>query len=181
MAGEKKTKEDLIFLYKSFLNTFSNFNLIVFYGTLLGIIRDNDFIKDDDDLDFLLNDDDCDKFVAELKNRNIVYKKFSKSKKILLIQCFFDDIGPIDVYMYSKNLEEYILIPWDGDILFKKNEIFPLHQISFYGKQCLVPNLCEQIIEQIYGDNWRIPLSKKSYLWGEITKVKTLKKIEGQI
>lgn len=175
MGKNKNTKNDLLFLYNSFLSLFSNFTFIAFYGTLLGIIRDNDFINGDDDLDFLLDEKDSNNFILQLDENKINYRKLKKNS-VSLIQCSFNNIGPIDIYLYF-DYDEYIRVPWDGNLLFAKKDIFPLKNIVFYDKKCIIPNESEKILEQIYGDNWKIPLNKKSYQWKEITKVNTVAKM----
>ena len=63
---KKKNLENLI----SSIETLKNFEYFVFYGTLLGIVRENNIIEHDDDIDFLINID----------HRNEVMDKFKFSK-----------------------------------------------------------------------------------------------------
>ena len=48
------SKENLIGLYKKYTPILKNHNidLILFYGSLLGYVRENDLLNEDDDIDF---------------------------------------------------------------------------------------------------------------------------------
>ncbi len=158
-------------LYNNFSDFFLKYNLIIFYGTLLGIIRNNDFIENDDDIDLLLNISDLNNFLNDLDEKNVVYRKHIKKNEIPVIQCFYENIGPIDIYVYNEYKNDDILIKWDGGQLYAKKDIFPLKEIIFYDKKCLIPNNSEEILRQIYGKDWMIPTSKK-YKWKDMTEVR---------
>ena len=55
-----------------------NIEYFIFYGTLLGIIRENNIIKGDDDIDFLVNH----KFKKTLLRRMKLDKSFKVNKKV---------------------------------------------------------------------------------------------------
>jgi phosphorylcholine metabolism protein LicD len=69
MAGKNKKREHLIFIFQYIMNFLSKANLtfILFYGSLLGYLRDGNFIDNDDDIDILMDKKDMDKLTEFLK------------------------------------------------------------------------------------------------------------------
>ena len=59
---------------KSVSNIIKNLEHFIFYGSLLGIIRDQNIIKNDDDVDFLIN--------YKLKKKVLDKMKFDNSFKL---------------------------------------------------------------------------------------------------
>jgi hypothetical protein len=66
-----------------------------------------------------------------------------------------------------------ILIRWDGNLLFKQSDIFPLKPLCFNEYNVFIPNKTETILAQIYGKKWNIPRSK-DYNWDNINTVDRL-------
>ena len=52
-----KTKHQIIYLKNLifFSKKFKKYKPVIFYGTLLGIVRENSIIKNDDDIDLLVD------------------------------------------------------------------------------------------------------------------------------
>ena len=52
-----KTKQQILYLEEliNFSQKLKKYKPVIFYGTLLGIERENNIIKNDDDLDFLVD------------------------------------------------------------------------------------------------------------------------------
>ena len=71
---QKRYLDDLKFIFK-LLKDYSPF---VFYGTLLGITRENNLIKGDDDIDILININYKKEVISILKNT----ESFKQSKGI---------------------------------------------------------------------------------------------------
>jgi hypothetical protein len=89
-------------LYGAIMGLLSPFSLIAFYGTLLGITRDNQLIDGDDDIDVL----------APLSSRNAIMtcvKSNTKGRIRIglntdrILQLFVGDLGPFDIYFYREH------------------------------------------------------------------------------
>jgi len=98
MAGIKKNKEKLQKLYKYVLEQFidTGIEFTLFYGTLLGYIRENDFIENDDDIDVIVNKKDYNKVMENISKKNLKTGIINQD----IIQIFMNDIGPFDIYFY---------------------------------------------------------------------------------
>ena len=178
MAGNKKSIQKLVKLYKNIMNflQFIDIKLILFYGSLLGYGRGDEFIEGDDDIDVIVSRNDFNKMKEYIKNNIHKYPNIRvgiNEKDIL--QLFYKKIGPFDIYAYNDNNTD-ILLAWDGNLLFDKNMIFPLQKIKFNEYKIYTPNNIIEILEQIYGDSWYIPTNKNDYNWNDINTVRKLDK-----
>ena len=161
MAGSKKSKELLSLLFKFCYGMLKkhNINFIPFYGTLLGIIRENDFIEKDDDIDVLIDYNDYQKVLKMIKVEKI---KTRKVKNNFIQLCLPSGEGPIDIYFYNK-LSKDIVIGWEKNSLYSINDIFPLKKMIFKDKEITIPINANKILKIIYGDNYLTPLGKESF------------------
>lgn len=166
-----KSKKILLLLYKYICNILNNNNIefIVFYGTLLGIIRNNDFIEDDDDIDILVSIDNYEKILDIITNQKI--KTGIVNESIIQLTLPTGE-GPIDIYFYHKINNKDILIKWDGDLLYSQKDIFPVKKIKFKNKQILIPSNSHNILKETYGKNYLIPMKKNEYSWYNINNVR---------
>ena len=181
MAGKKRTIQELKLLYY-FVMRFLKYcpiDIILFYGTLLGLYRDKNFINDDD-IDVIVSRKNY-ILLKEYIDKNIHnYSYISLGiNNESIIQLYYNEIGPFDIYIYdnytdNKNID-YILLRWDGNLLFEKQYIFPLKTISFNNFNISIPKHTKTILKQIYGKDWKIPqIKNKDYIWTEINTVKCL-------
>lgn len=140
-------------------------NLFICYGTLLGCIRDNDFIPHDDDVDvcFLADEEGLDAAVDEF--RNVVGTLTDVGHEIQS-----DSSAQFHWRLQGTSLD--VFMAWmEGDRLymynaggtFSRDQIYPLVDREFRGHQVLIPNESEALLEMIYGPGWRIP--DPSFQW----------------
>ena len=158
MAGDKKNLQQLNFLFIQIMKILSKTNIkfILFYGTLLGYIRNNEFIDGDDDIDVLMNRKDLpvlNKAINDNTNITVI------NHRDYLIQLFYNDIGPFDIFIYDDRPKD-ILIKWDAWALYYRTLIFPLKPIKFKGYNVFIPQNSHIILQQNYGKDYIIPQRK---------------------
>jgi hypothetical protein len=179
MTGKKHTTEQLIVLYKNIMEFLKDADItfILFYGSLLGYHRDGCFIENDDDIDVLIDRANFDKLRLYIQNNIEKYPNISSNNNTYyyILQLWFGDLGPFDIYPFEDHSSEHILIRWDGDLLYKKSEIYPINIVNIYGYNIGIPHNTEALMLETYGSNWKIPQTKHiDYEWDNITTVKRL-------
>ena len=166
------SKENLIGLYKKYTPILKNHNidLILFYGSLLGYVRENDLLNEDDDIDFLVSRSQYESLIECLKKvDNCIVKIFEDQ---ITIYDYEYGSGPYDICIYD-DYDKDILIKWDSNSLYSKEDIYPLKSIKFHDIDIFIPKDSKEILRQTYGDDYMIPRPKnKDYNWLEITKVR---------
>jgi lipopolysaccharide cholinephosphotransferase len=174
MGKGEYTQEELTSMFIGVIDFLkeSNIPIILYYGTLLGFVRDNSFISGDDDIDVLVSKKDF------VKLKTFISKKMKTNSHIkfgividYFFQLYYNGLGPFDFYSYDID-NDNILIKWDGGILYPQKYIFPLESTNWHGFQVYIPNNSEAILQMTYGENWKIPKKKTEYDWWQITNVK---------
>jgi hypothetical protein len=171
------TREELTLLYTKVMQFLqkSEIKITLFYGSLLGYFRDNDFIENDDDIDVIVSRNDYNKLMNYL-NINLPNEpsiKLGITHKNI-IQLYHNHIGPFDIYIYDTHLNN-ILLKWDGYLLFDNNLIFELKPVIFKNIEIYIPSNIEKIIVLLYGLNWNVKQVKNvDYVWENVTTVKKM-------
>lgn len=132
------------------------------FGTLLGAVREHDFIGHDCDIDLSMHEKYKDKLlqaIPELYELGIklcryYYKgtiySFHYKGIICDINVVFEPIFPYNIWFY-KTLEQ----------LYPKKYSVETEYIDFLGEQYEVPKNPERCLAYMYGDDWRIPQKGK--------------------
>jgi len=148
------------------VNLIKDLNYCIFFGTLLGFIRENNIIKSDDDIDFLIEHSDIDQLIEILTNNG-----FSLSGKKDYFLSFFNkkikEPHTIDFYIYYLN-QSSITIPTSiyGNSYFKLKRhnlvldqklFFPIIVNNFGVK---IPYQSKDLVKILYGKRWSEQLTK---------------------
>jgi phosphorylcholine metabolism protein LicD len=168
------SKKELLASYTSFMEILKELNIIpiLFYGNLLGLYRENDFIDGDDDIDVLLTREQL-KIVYEycIKKGYDVWcafyyhlAKYDEASFMHISQYH------ADIYLY-KIIGNVIYIEWTEHSVYPLHDIFPLRTVYFHGFNVHIPSNTHKVITDTYGDNWNTPMTKSDYNWSAITKV----------
>lgn len=126
---------------------------VLFFGTLLGLVRQQGFIKYDTDVDVLVFSEDYLPWLkakAELKELGFV---ISDNVPLHDEHCIRDG-EKIEMWWCDDVRDEVV---YNNQIRFKNDLIFPTQDIEFLGQKFLIPNSSEKILEMIYGSTWKEP------------------------
>ncbi len=146
----------------------------IFFGTLLGVTRDNDIIKNDDDVDIYIDLKDRKKLISVINetNFNIDYNSAQNKSKFFLQltkQLKENTWSYVELYFYEE-LDEHIIDRWNfrgignkksASIYIPKKILFPIKEINFKGDLISVPIDEKAVCEFLYGKNWKVPLTKR--------------------
>lgn len=168
--GERMNKEDAAYLLNTLKKVFeaNGIELILAYGTLLGAIREHDFIGHDNDMDTMIYSKHMQRGLdlePELAKYGIKLECyvlpwiFTYSYKG--VTCDIDIINE-PVYPLSKR---YCLI----QAQYVKRSLFEhTKEYEFKGERHIVPANPEAVLEYHYGKNWRIPSSKHARIQSKL-------------
>ena len=166
----ENNESNLVFFSKLLINV----EYFIFFGTLLGITRENRLIDGDDDIDFYINHKNRDQLIKDLKINNIkvdLSLSVNQNKNFLQVKRVMqNEILITDFYFYESDVEKnYIIEKWNFEggtndeskhLRIPKTFIYPLKKISFKETVLCVPNEKELICEFLYGRNWDKKLIK---------------------
>ena len=143
----------------------------LYAGTLLGIIRDGNFIKDDTDIDIgVWYDKKQQHRLEEILVTNGFAKiwEFEMSDQILLQRFEYEGVN-IDFYYFIQSAGRALESSFVGDehylarAHYDARDLSAMKVVQFKEIQVAVPQDPAKILSRLYG-NWRIPVKKEDFL-----------------
>jgi len=168
MAGKKYSaanlNKTLLFILK-LLNDNDINNWFICYGTLLGLVRENSCIDNDDDVDIIVHKDNYDKLKKILIENNFIIESgygIKKSRNIIKTQPS-GDYASIDIYM-ADFINDNVYDLWNNlnitdCFVDKENKTF-IEKV-WNEQKIYYPNNYERILRNRYGKTWEIKIDKK--------------------
>ena len=156
-AGKKQNKTTLnntLLIIADLLNKNKIKDWFIGYGTLLGIVRNNSCIENDDDIDIIINNIYTKKIIKIfIKNNFKVYK--NDLPNFLRIEK--NNLAPVDFYLC--NVIEDDFHDNHENTIWKNCK--PINYYKWNGGILNIPNNPEIKLKNRYGEDWKIPQNSK--------------------
>ncbi|WP_288279423.1 LicD family protein [uncultured Prevotella sp.] len=145
---------------------------LLFFGTLLGAVREHGFITHDEDIDLVMMKSDMPAFLAmlfELREVGFELARYERRGFLSIIR----KGEYIDMYFFAPYKKDASLMHCCMDICEKKylEEVAPM---EFLGNTYLAPIESEEYLTHQYGNNWRIPSAKFEFNLSKSARLKQL-------
>ncbi|NMC99442.1 MAG: glycosyltransferase family 4 protein [Bacteroidales bacterium] len=130
---------------------------ILFFGTLLGALREHDFISHDYDTDIVVLEPYKYMFIAiipELERKGLILARTTKEDRVISL---YRNNAYMDIYFATiKRIGLYY--KWYIDYsTVKKDYLLYYKTINFKGLELSIPEKSEKILKRFYGKDWNIP------------------------
>ena len=156
-GGRFKSKQlnDMLLLIVNLLNKYEIENWFIGYGTLLGIVRNDSCIDDDDDLDILIDIKQRPKIQALVAENNFSYcmTRSAFCKINVADNCPTIDFYFADVDTEGNFIDKYEKVTW--------SKVYPLTLKDWEGIKLPIPANPEIKLATRYGADWRTPRNYK--------------------
>lgn len=163
--NKEKSKENL-FLFQQICQK-HDFSFALIAGTLLGAVRERDFIAHDEDIDVFLLDEDKERFFHTLPdfiNHGFAIARYDRRGLLSIIR----NEEYIDIYFFSKYKDNIrICSGW----CIPEKYLTDLAYMDFLGGQFLAPRNYTGFLEFEYGKDWETPVAYTDF---KISKSKVL-------
>lgn len=145
-----------------------NYAVALCYGTLLGAVREGDFIRHDDDVDMAIAlksppagqaaiDAEWDEIVRRLRERG-VSAGISRSFQFLKVTAPRAGMR-VDVFPIIPRPDDKVAMFMDGPRIrdVERDVVLPFKPIAFRGETFKAPACPEAFLADRYGEDWRVP------------------------
>ncbi len=147
---DKKISKNNLLDFKTIMDTYElSFGII--FGTLLGAIRENDFISHDEDTDVFILDEDRETFLMllfKLREKGFEVARY-ESDLLSLIR----DQEYIDIYFFRKCIFRRKCLNYS----YPARWFAAFTKVNFLGTYFNSVKKHELFLKNVYGTNWKIP------------------------
>ena len=148
---DKTISKENLMLFKSIMEK-NNIKFTLAYGTLLGAIREKDFIEHDEDIDVAILAEDEEDFLNilfEFKEKNLLVGRYEKNLLSLI-----KDGEYIDIYIFKKSFFGYRKF---ANEILKEEYLVNTIKYNFLDNQFNIPANYIGYLEEHYGEDWQTP------------------------
>jgi hypothetical protein len=171
-SGDKKqTTLDELSLLLKYINEEFGVPAFISSGTLLGMVRDGDFIGHDDDVDICYISNKCTE--DEILKERLSLVEFLTSKgcnvrasDVAHYWCTTPNGISLDIFTGFIE-EDYCSMNPIGRREVLVENVLPLEVKSFNGRELYLPRNPEPLLILNYGPNWKVPDPLWSFNWGQ--------------
>jgi len=149
----KIAKENLLLFQKILDANHLNFGLL--YGTLLGAVREHDFIEHDEDIDLFILDEDHEKFL------DLLFELDANGFRVIR----YDQRGLISIMRKNEYIDIYFFsvlssgVRCCSGLCVKEPFLLETTMFDFLGSRFLIPRDYIDYLNFEYGNDWMIPIA----------------------
>ena len=169
-VSRESNRNNLIYLS----NKISHIEHFIFFGTLLGVVREGDTLIGDDDIDFYVPIKNRALLIETLKNTELeINFSIPLNQSPYFIQgsrLVNGENTLVDFYFYQySDLKKAILDRWNflglwqdenSHMLVPENIIYPIQKQKFFNNLICLPGNPEECCRYLYGAEWHKPIKK---------------------
>ena len=132
--------------------------LCLLCGTLLGAIRNGDFIAHDNDIDFGMDASVTPIMLDAALSKDDRFRRHASLDDDNVLPCYFFGRVAIDFFrLYREQGELWYGLKWRGHLVQWRHRDFGLRDFTFLGIPTRIPEDSEHHLFEVFGEDWRTP------------------------